>query len=56
MKNPDFNTWVAQNRDELVRRFSERYGRQIQEWYDFLEQEYDEAFPDKGRPCGLDCA
>ncbi|PMW12578.1 hypothetical protein C1X52_19185 [Pseudomonas sp. FW306-2-1A-C05A] len=37
--------WVNENRSELSDRFAEKYGNQIQEWADFAEYEFDQAFP-----------
>lgn len=45
MRKPSLREWVNENRSELSDRFVERYGNQIQEWADFTEYEFDQAFP-----------
>lgn len=36
----DFTAWKEQNREALVERFSELYGTQTHEWFDFVEHEF----------------
>jgi len=45
MRKPSLREWVNENRSELSDRFAEKYGNQIQEWADFAEYEFDQAFP-----------
>lgn len=44
MRKPSLREWVNDNRAELSDRFVEKYGNQIQEWADFTENEFNQAF------------